>query len=312
MKKLYLIAVACLASPVFAQISLTAMNVAYTQDFDGLANTGTGSTTLTDSLLGWSILETGNNANSTYTASTGSLATGDTYSYGASGSTDRALGAIARANLLSRWGAHFKNDINTSITQLMVSYTGEEWRLGASGRTTRDQVTFEISTDATSLNTGTWTAVSGLTYHTTDITGSTGLRDGNHEDYKTLISSTITGLNIAPGESFWIRFVDVNITGNDDGLAVDDFSLTPQQESSLGSVESSLSKKHFLKTTSIHNEIIFGVKADVKIYNMSGRVVKEARVLENQTLNVADLQQGIYIVTGVAKGEFLSEKIIKH
>src|SRR6185369_6356194 len=36
----------------------------------------------------------------------------------------------------------------------------------------------------------------------------------------------ITGLSIGNGSSFWIRWTDVDATGAEDGLAVDDFSLT--------------------------------------------------------------------------------------
>lgn len=311
MKKLYSLALVCLTSFAFAQISLTALDTAYTQDFDGLANTNTGSTTLTGSLAGWSILETGSNSNSTYTASTGSINSGDTYSFGATGSTDRALGSIASGSLLSRWGARFKNDTNTSITQLLVSYTGEEWRMGEAGRGTNDQITFEISTNATSLNTGTWTAVTALTYNTNDITGTAGARDGNNASYRTLLSSTITGLNIAAGQTFWIRFVDVNIGGTDDGLAIDDFSLTPQQSGSLGTVENVSYKKSLVKNTSVSNEIVFGAKSEVKVYNIAGQVVKTASVSENQSLNVSDLKEGTYIVAGTVNGQLVSEKIIK-
>ena len=51
----------------------------FTQDFNSLALTGTSSTLPT----GWAMAESGTNANATYTASTGSLNSGDTYSYGA-------------------------------------------------------------------------------------------------------------------------------------------------------------------------------------------------------------------------------------
>jgi hypothetical protein len=40
-------------------------------------------------------------------------------------------------------------------------------------------------------------------------------------------SSTITGLNIPDGATFWIRWTDADIAGADDGLSVVDFSLTP-------------------------------------------------------------------------------------
>ena len=61
MKKLYSLAVLCLTSFAFGQISLPTMNTAYTQNFDDLANTGTGSLNLSGSLTGWSISETGAN-----------------------------------------------------------------------------------------------------------------------------------------------------------------------------------------------------------------------------------------------------------
>src|SRR5437764_4929258 len=71
-------------------ISLTALGTAYTQNFDTLANSGTSSTVPT----GWAFSESGTNANTTYTAGTGSSTTGDTYSFGASGNTDRAFGGL--------------------------------------------------------------------------------------------------------------------------------------------------------------------------------------------------------------------------
>jgi len=311
MRKFYSLALVGLASFAFAQISLPALNTAYTQNFDGLAITGTASTTLTGSLAGWSISETGAGANTTYATNNGSVNAGDTYSFGATGSTDRALGAIASGNVVSRWGAQFKNDTGSTITQLLISYTGEQWRMGDATRGINDQVNFEISTNATSLTTGTWTAVTALTYNSNEITGTAGLRDGNAANYRTTLTSTITALSIAAGQNFWIRFVDVNVAGTDDGLAIDDFSLTPQQSTSLATTENTASKKVFVKTTSVDNEIHFGVKSEVKIYSVAGQLLKTASVSENGVLNIADLQKGIYIVTGNIAGKAVSEKIIK-
>ena len=174
MKKIFtLLSVLSLTTLSYSQVSLTSLNTAYTQNFDGLANSGTGtgiSTTTgssgskvvsvtfpAGSLSGWYFVESTSNADGSYTAGTGSSATGDTYSYGASASTERALGSIASSNLLSRYGAQFKNDTGNTIDQLQISYVGEEWRFDpARGNTIKDQITFEYSTDATSLTTGTW------------------------------------------------------------------------------------------------------------------------------------------------------------
>jgi hypothetical protein len=41
------------------------------------------------------------------------------------------------------------------------------------------------------------------------------------------VSASITGLSIANGATIWIRWSDFNASSADDGLAVDNFSLTP-------------------------------------------------------------------------------------
>jgi hypothetical protein len=60
------------------QASLSAIDTAYTQDFNTLASTGQSDVVP----LGWAFSELGTNANTTYTAGTGSNNAGDTYSFG--------------------------------------------------------------------------------------------------------------------------------------------------------------------------------------------------------------------------------------
>ena len=48
------------------------------------------------------------------------------------------------------------------MTSLAIAYTGEQWRLGATGRT--DRIDFQYSLDATSLATGTWADVDNLNF----------------------------------------------------------------------------------------------------------------------------------------------------
>jgi len=202
-----------------AQVSLTNLGAAYTQNFDGLANSGTSSTVP----AGWAFLETGGNA--IYTAGTGSSATGDTYSFGASAATDRAFGTLLSGSVTSTLGVSFTNNTGSTITSLDISYVGEEWRLGTASRT--DQLNFEYSLNATSLTNGTWTSVSALNFITPNTSAATGTINGNATGNKTSISSTINSLSIAVGGTVWIRWTDFNASGADDGLSIDDFSLTP-------------------------------------------------------------------------------------
>jgi hypothetical protein len=90
---------------------------------------------------------------------------------------------------------------------------------------------FQYSTNASSLTTGTWTDVNTLDCDST-VTGSAGSAlDGNLNTNRTSkgpidIGSTGAPLNILSGATFWLKWIAVDITGFDDGLAVDDFSLS--------------------------------------------------------------------------------------
>ena len=208
------------AASASAQVSITTLGSASTENFDTLASAGTSSTVPT----GWAFSEADTNANTTYTAGTGSSTTGDTYSFGASASTERALGQLRSGSLISTLGAQFQNNSGSTIDRLTIAYTGEQWRLGTTGRA--DQMDFQYSLDATSLTTGTWTNVDALDFASPVTTGATGALDGNAVANRTALSASIFGLSIGSGATFWIRWVDFDATSSDDGLGVDDFSLT--------------------------------------------------------------------------------------
>jgi uncharacterized repeat protein (TIGR01451 family) len=224
---LVLAALAALASrPALAQcVSLTTLGSAYTQNFDTLSNTA-GSTTNNLTITGWFLTESGGGArdNEQYAVDTGGSTTGDMYSYGVAGSTERALGQLRSGTVVSIFGACFTNNTGATIDSLAITYNGEEWRLGAAARI--DQVNFEYSTNATDLVTGTWNGVAALNFVTPDM-ATTGAKNGNAFADRTALSSTISSMSIANGATFWIRWTDTDATGADDGLAVDDFSLTP-------------------------------------------------------------------------------------
>lgn len=171
--------------------------------------------------------ETGGGArdNDQYAADNGGANTGDTYSYGTTGTTERALGSLRSGTLIPTYGAYFTNNTGTTITSIDISYRGEQWRLGSASRT--DALNFEYSLDATDLVTGTWISVSSLNFVTPN-TVTTGAKDGNASGNNAVLSATISGLSIADGSTLFIRWIDTDASGADDGLAVDDFSLTPQ------------------------------------------------------------------------------------
>jgi VCBS repeat-containing protein len=109
---------------------------------------------------------------------------------------------------------------------MLIAFTGEQWRFGGVHSTIADKMDFQISFDATSLSTGTWTDVNALDFNSVITAGTAGALDGNAAANRAALSATLTGLSIANGASFWIRLVDVDATAGDDGLAIDDFSIT--------------------------------------------------------------------------------------
>lgn len=207
-----------------ADILLTNYSI-YTQDFNTLASAATSSLMPAD----WSFSETGVSANGTYTAGTGSSATADTYSFGAAASTERALGELTAASLTSTFGAEFQNAGNVDMTKIkLLSYTGEQWRLGAAGRT--DALDFQYSLNATSLTTGTWFDINLLDFIAPVTTGTAGSRDGNLAINQSFVSfsgppSFDLAAAVAPGGTFWIRWSPRDATSADDGLGIDNFTI---------------------------------------------------------------------------------------
>ena len=214
---------ALLPATVFADITtargLTALGTPVTENFNSLVNTGTG-TLAADTPVGVGFFETGTNANAIYTAGSGSLATGDTFSFGAAGATDRALGGLQSGSLVPAIGLRLVNNTGATLTSLDIAYSGEQWRLGALARV--DQLDFQYALTATSA----YIDVNTLDFVAPTSAGTLGTLDGNAAANRTAKSATITGLSIAADGEIWLRWNDLNASNSDDGLAIDDFSIT--------------------------------------------------------------------------------------
>lgn len=101
-----------------------------------------------------------------------------------------------------------------------------------------------------------------------------------------------------------------SVTSNLGNYRIDDIKVTGAS-GSLATSETVKSKNTFIKNTSVDNEIYFGIKSDVKIFNVNGQIVKTASVSENGSVNIENLISGIYFVVGNVNGKAVSEKIIK-
>jgi hypothetical protein len=223
-----MVTVCCLFFAVgvaFGQLSITSNGTPFTQNFDGLSNT-IGPNAQTGGIFdaGWSFLEAGGNANSTYDAGIGSVTTGNTYSFGVDGTnlpTDRAFGMLQSGSLTSILGFKFTNNTGATISSITIGYTGETWRLASAA----DHFAFSHQFGNVALNEDSgWTTVAALAF-ITPTTGS-GLVDGNAATNRTVIAPvTIIGLSITNGTSYTLRWVDVSGSSSA-GIGIDDFSIT--------------------------------------------------------------------------------------
>ncbi|HEV7767757.1 MAG TPA: ExeM/NucH family extracellular endonuclease [Thermoanaerobaculia bacterium] len=175
----------------------------------------------------------------TYNAATGSSNAGSLYSFGVAGTnplTDRALGGIGSGGTGTfYWAVCYTNNTGSALSSVDIAYIGEQWRDGGAAVPVAQTMAVEYQvaatgtiTDADTPTTG-WTAVPSLdfTSPTFTNTGAGALLDGNAAANRTAKAATIT-VGVAVGSEFWIRWRDINDGGNDHGLAIDDFIITPQ------------------------------------------------------------------------------------
>ncbi|WP_238361004.1 endonuclease/exonuclease/phosphatase family protein [Iningainema tapete] len=192
----------------------------YSQNFDSLLNSGSNNTwTDNSTIVGWYSNKI------TYNAGTGSSNTGALYSLGAASSNERALGSVASGSTETiYYGARFVNNTTSTISTLNISYVGEQWRNG--GNTTAQKLDFQYQIGATNLTSGTWTDFNALDFTGPIATATAGALDGNATANRTTLSSTLSSLNLTPGQEIWLRWRDINDAGNDHGLGIDDFSIS--------------------------------------------------------------------------------------
>ncbi|RPJ17006.1 MAG: hypothetical protein EHM33_33355, partial [Chloroflexi bacterium] len=212
-------------------VSLTTLGTAYTQNFDSLPSSGSATWTNDSTIPGWFHARTG--TGTTIVANNGSSTAGALYSYGTGTDTDRALGSIGSGNAAAGnffWGVRLVNETGSTITSLDVSYTGEQWRNSAALAQT---VAFSYLVGSPTVS-GSLAEfqTAGITVAALDFTspitgGTAGALDGNVAANRATLTFSITGLSIPNGTEIMLRWSDPDHGGSDHGLAMDDFSVTP-------------------------------------------------------------------------------------
>jgi hypothetical protein len=219
-----LVCLVLLGTSAWGQASLTGIGTPYNQSFDAI---GTGSITPWSdnvTLLGWYVKRTtgANNVN----VGDGSSNAGGLYNFGLTSDPNRALGALGSGSTGTIYYAvRLRNNTSQTITAVAVSYFGEQWRYSGTAAAQDLTVSYLVGT-VDSLNGGSWTSVPALTFTSPIISGTAGALNGNLPANRASLSTTI-GATLAVGADIWIRWVEVDHSGSDHGLATDDLTITP-------------------------------------------------------------------------------------
>ena len=208
---------------------------AYSQSFNSLANSGSINRWTDNSTLpGWygarSVLP---NAVTNYIANAGSLTTGSLYSYGATASANRALGVLVSGTPGNiAFGLRFTNDTAFAQSNLLVSFTGEQWRnANAATQTLAFSYQTGISlTDANGPGAFAWTPVAVLDFTTPVTGGSAGALDGMASANQTVFSNIpLAGVVVQSGQELFLRwFLARPGSGSSPGVAIDNLTVSFQ------------------------------------------------------------------------------------
>jgi len=226
-------AIACAASVASTGHGGVAFTGFYMQNFNGLAQTGStsipnaGTPHAIEGVLGstgmdgWSGYNYFGSSTSTEFraqdgSQSGSAGRGINF-FGTTGSSDRALGLLPTSNQVSAFGVVLTNTTGFTITELDVSFVGEQWRAGEP----ENVLTFSYGI-GTSLSAAA-TPFSSLDFATLYSGENPQFAvDGNDPDNQVALSDTIGGLSVADGESIVLRWDMADMSGQDNGLAIDD------------------------------------------------------------------------------------------
>ena len=200
---------------------------------------------------------------------------------------------------------------NTGTTNAYVFTSGTDFNIAGAKYIT---IKVKGTSGGVSFNLGeVGSGKTGVTYNvpagtTSDVTLT---NSGSTNDYKGSINAAnwitikldLAGVDIVNNKVFSLKIQK----SSTNALYVDDI----QSDASLAVIDTNKSKTTLVRNTKVTNEISFGEKANVKIYNVSGSLVKSASVEKNTSLNVSSLPKGIYVVTGEVNGQSVSQKLVK-
>jgi hypothetical protein len=226
----------------------------YTQNFDSLGTSafnGVGSSTVGTqtslgalagtALNGWYVTKIAGTGTTDTSISPddGTLISGSVYNYGAVSAADRALGLLASGSNTMSMGALITNNTGVALTSLNLSMTAEFWRSSTLNQNTLTFGYGKVTGPITQTNFLSVVNAGVLPLTALNVVGpaavtSNGSVNGNASGSQVQFNNISLPIAVAPGETVFIRWQDVNDGGNDAGLAIDTLTITDGSSASSG------------------------------------------------------------------------------
>ncbi|TAK98868.1 MAG: hypothetical protein EPO07_11435, partial [Verrucomicrobia bacterium] len=255
----FLLMVVLIPRPTCAQILMSAGY--YSQNFDSLGSSAA-QWTNNATLPGW-YASKGNGDATNFLAGSGGVTTGGMYSFGVAGVSnviERALGSLAGSSITYAFGVRFTNDTAGTLSNITVSCLGEQWRSGST--TTPQTLAFSYQVSAlpvTNTYSAGWTPFSALNFVSPNLTGASAPLDGNAATNQQVFASVLlTGVTVPAGQELFLRWLDVDDSGFDNALAIDDLSVSFSASATSGPVITSPPQS---QTVNAGDTAIFSVSA---------------------------------------------------
>ncbi|NBR13936.1 MAG: hypothetical protein EBU01_05040, partial [Crocinitomicaceae bacterium] len=207
----------------FSQVSVTSVGTAFTQNFDGIGNSATASLP-TGFRMGtdWSSGAATATTQSGGTSGTGVLASnsaGGFYNFAngvTASSTERAIGFLTSLSYSSPRSIiyAFTNNTGSTVNSINIHWNYEKYRSGSSS--------FDWTFFHGNTSTATTAATAGDQSYTADANNTTI----SNPPASVNKSFSLTGLSIANGTTYYLRWTLTGGPSNGQGLGIDDFIIS--------------------------------------------------------------------------------------
>jgi endonuclease/exonuclease/phosphatase family metal-dependent hydrolase len=204
----------------------------YSQNFDSLTTIVGASVAWTNNvtLSGWYASKSVAPTDVTnYNAGTGSSTSGSLYSFGSAASSERGFGSLASSATGDiAYGLRCVNDTGFARTNIVISYTGEQWRAGNVATQTL-AFAYQIGlalTNADARDTQNWIAFPALNFNSVNTNTPQALNGNAATNRVVFTNISLTGLVVPAGQELFVRWFDMDDSGFDNGLALDDFTIS--------------------------------------------------------------------------------------